>query len=129
MSLITDMTCHDMICQYGDGIHTKNMVLPWMQGCGFQSNKMKYLQSTALHTRVLVLCSLYIQGMKHKYVQMQQPDPVFHPNGWNGVDHDPGSISGVMTPKMWDLEHGEHVVTTCAQSGEYGNTMGWAKGP
>jgi hypothetical protein len=55
---------------------------------------------------------------------MQQPDPVFHPDGWNGVDHDPGSISGVMTPKMWDLEHGEHVVTTCAQSGEYGNTMG-----
>ena len=47
-----------------------------------------------------MLYALYIQGIKHRYAQMQQPDPVFHPDGWNGVDHDPGSISGVMTPKM-----------------------------
>ena len=61
------------------------------------NNVWKYVKYCNIH-RVLVLYALYIQGIMHSTNTQSVPDPVFHPNGWNGVDHDPGSISGSMTP-------------------------------
>ena len=71
------------------GIHPKVMVLPWMQVGGFRSNNVwKYVKYCNMH-RVLVLYALYIQGIMHSTNIPCTSDPVFHPNGWNGVDHDP----------------------------------------